>query len=261
MQTQTQKNGSSKSAEQTRVEIKPAKRTKQPKSIEIHSIEKQVIELTVVGTSALIVNNFHEKGIAQIEDTRRLNREEKLAAKRAPRPPVIPEERYMNARVLNEEGQDCIEARWVKAALVTAATRYGEIGLPGTQVRGALFVLGDLLPIRFKGIKPWAGLLPYLDGASKTALVPHMRRDVVRVGKPPNKQPDLRYRPSYINWALDLQIEFEPALISLEALHHLVRRAGSSIGLCEWRPEKSPAGIYGRFDLEAVVKAQARARS
>lgn len=259
METQTGKTASGNG--QTRVEIKPPKRTKQPEKVEIRSIEKQVIVLTVMGTSELIVNNFHEKGITEIEDNRRLSPEEKRAAKRAPRPPVIPEERYMNARVLDEEGRDCVEARWVKAALVTAATRYGEIGLPGTQVRGALFVLGDLLPIKFKGVKPWASLLPHLNGASKTALVPRMRRDVVRVGKPPNKQPDLRYRPGYLNWSLDLAIEFEPALISLPALHHLVRRAGSSIGLCEWRPEKSPAGIYGRFDLEAVVKAQARTRS
>jgi hypothetical protein len=260
---QTQKNGSQAKdrAGQTVVEIKAAKRTKQPEKIEIHSIEKQVIALTVVGTSELIVNNFNRKSVDEIEDNRRLSREEKLAARHAPRPPVVPEARYMGARILDEDGRDCVEARWVKAALVTASMRYKEIGLPSTQVRGALFVLGDLLPIRFKGVKPWETLLPHLDGAPKTALVPRMRRDIVRVGKPPNKQPDLRYRPGYLNWSLDLEIEFEPSLISLEALHHLVRRAGSSIGLCEWRPEKSPAGIYGRFDLEAVVKAQARARS
>lgn len=258
MRTQKSTNGS---AGRTVVEIKPAKRTTQPDRIEIHSIEKQVIALTVVGTSDLIVNNFHDKGVTEMEDNRRLNAEEKRAAKRAPRPPVVPEERYMNARVLNDEGEDCIEARWVKSALVTAATRYGEIGLPGTQVRGALFVLGDLLPIKFKGVKPWAALLPHLGDLSSKTDVPRMRRDVVRVGKPPNKQPDLRYRPAYANWSLDLQIEFEPALISLTALHHLVRRAGSSIGLCEWRPEKSAAGIFGRFDLESVVKASARTRS
>ncbi len=241
----------------TTVEIKPAKRTKQPETIEIHSIEKQVISITAVGLSDLIVNNFDDKSINEIEDSRRLNAEEKRAAKRAPRPPVIPEERYMKARIRDENGNDCVEARWLKAMLVTAATRYGEIGIPGTQLRGALFVRGDLIPIKYDGVEPWDSLLPYLEEGAK-GLVPRMRRDVVRVGKHPNKVPDLRYRPSYRNWSLDIEIEFEPALISLAALHHLVRRAGSSVGLCEWRPEKSPAGIYGRFDLEAVVRGEAQ---
>ena len=186
-----------------------------------------------------------------MEDQRRLDAEGKRAAKRAPRPPVVPEERYMLARDLDTQGRDCVPARYIKSALVTAATKYGEIGVPGTVVRGALFVLGDLLPIHYKGVKAWPALKALLDG-EVDAQYPVMRRDVVRVGKPPSKQPDLRYRPAYDDWSIDLKIEYEPALISEAGLFQLIRRAGTSVGLCEWRPEKSPAGTFGRFDIGDV---------
>lgn len=241
-------NGTAK--HRTEIQIKPAKVTAQPANVEVFTIEKQVLEITLVGSSSLIVNNFNEKSVTQMEDERRLNAEEKRASKKAPKPPVVPEERYQLARILDEEGIDCVPARWIKSALVTAATKYGEIGVPGTQVRGALFVLGDLIPIKFKGVKAWPEIKKHIEGLPVGQYgLPVMRRDVVRVGKFPNKQPDLRYRPEYRDWSLDIQIEFEPALISLQGLHHLIRRAGSSVGLCEWRPEKSPAGTFGRFDI------------
>jgi hypothetical protein len=246
----------------TTVTVKPPKtRTQHPANIEVFSIEKEIIEVTLIGTSALIINNFNNKTQTQMEDERRLNAEEKRALKRAPREPVIPEERYMAARILDENGVDCVEARHIKAALVTAATKYGEIGVPGSVVKGALFVLGDLIPIHFRGVKPWVALKPHLgDLKVGPCGLPVMRRDPVRVGNFGSKKPDLRYRPEYRDWSITIRIEFEPALISLAGLHHLTRRAGSSVGLYEWRPEKSAGGIFGRFDI-AAASATARAKS
>jgi hypothetical protein len=259
MNTTKETNGGTNGHRVARVQIRPAKVTKHPETVEVFMIEKEVIQTMLVGTSSLIVNNFSEKSVTEMEDNRRLSAEEKRALKKAPKPPVVPEEKYMAARILDEEGRDCVPARWIKAALVTAAQKYGEIGVNGQIVRGALFVLGDLIPIRFKGVKPWADVKPWL-GETKigTYGLPTLRRDVVRVGKFPNKQPDLRYRPEYRDWSLQIQIEYEPSLISLPGLHHLIRRAGSSVGLCEWRPEKSPAGLFGRFDIAAGIEARAR---
>jgi hypothetical protein len=214
----------------TTLNIKKGKSPEMPSEIDLPEMAIIVVPVKLVGLSPLIVNNFSDKSIQQMEDERRLSGEDKKAAKRQPRPPVDPKERFNAARVLDAKGRDCVQARWIKAALVTASSKYKEIGVPSTQVRGVVFVQGDLIPIECK-----AG--------------PVLRRDVVRVGSFGNRQPDLRYRPEYTQWSLSLKIEFEPAIISLKALYHLVRRAGSSVGLCEWRPEKSPAGIYGRFDI------------
>jgi hypothetical protein len=243
----------------TKLNIKAPKITPHPDTVDVQTIEKQIIVCRLVGLSQLIVNNFNEKSVNEMEDLRRLDTEGRRAQKKAPRPPVIPEERYMRARCLDDQERDCVPAHYIKAALVTAATKYKEIGVAGTVVRGALFVLGELLPIEHRGVKPWPELKAQFPDLKVGKMgLPAMRRDVVRVGSFPSKQPDLRYRPCYTDWSLSIQIEFEPSLISLAGLHHLIRRAGSSVGLCEWRPEKSPGGTFGRFDIAAGVEAVSR---
>jgi hypothetical protein len=233
--------------------ITPATRTKLDGAA-IQDIEKTVVTVTIAGMSPLIVNNFGSKSVQQMEDGRRMTAEERIKAKRSAKAPVDPRERFAAARILNEDGEDCVPARWVKASLVTAS-KYPDIGIESTKLRGAAFVLGDLLPIKYKQVRAFTANEVYPLGHDGNG--PLLRRDVVRVGKFPNKQPDLRYRPEYRDWSLDLLVEFEPKLIALHELFHLFRRAGSSVGLCEWRPEKSPAGLFGRFDLKDVV-AKAR---
>jgi hypothetical protein len=240
----------------TTLVIKPPKTsTPRPDKVEIFSIERDVFKCRITGLSDLIVNNFNEKSVQEMEDQRRLDGEGKRAEKREDRPPVIPEERYALARILDDEGRDCVPARYIKASMITAARRYGEAGISTTALLGSLYVRGDLLPIEYEGVKPWPGLLPYLT-KPYPKQVPMMRRDVCRVGRPGMKQPDLRYRPAFHNWSLDIEVEYEPNLLSLKALHQLIRRAGSSIGLCEWRPEgpggEKRGGDFGRFDIGSV---------
>jgi hypothetical protein len=269
------RNGKAKNGAQgleVTVDFVSAKKSKKPAHHEVHDIEVMTATVRIMGTSPLIQNRFH--GAGDMEAERALDAETKRGLKKSPRPPVIPTERYGLARIVDEQGRDCIEAAKVKAALVTAATRYQEIGVPGTQMRGAVRILGDMLPIIHKGVFPkngklkdfrsgvnytgeedWAKVKSYVGDVPAMGL-PRMRRDIARVGTFPNKKPDLRYRPEFRDWSVDLVIEYEPALISLAGLYLLLRRAGRSIGLYEWRPEKSPAGIYGCFDLAEVVKAQ-----
>ena len=201
---------------------------------EIEEIERLTVAVTLVGLSSLIVNNFSEKAREQMEYERGLNKEQKLEKRKAGRPPVVPEERFQAARILDDKGRDCVHAYWIKAALETACS-YPDVAVKSKVLHGSVFVdgqeQGGLVPIRFDG------------------KVPHMRRDIVRVGNFNNKQPDIRYRPEYRNWSLDIHVTYEPKLVTLGALYHLIRRAGTSVGLCEWRPEKSPAGTFGRFDI------------
>jgi hypothetical protein len=235
---------------QTTVLVKAASVTKQSSEVEIENIEVQTIPLTIVGKSQLIVNNFGTKGLQQMEDERALSREDKVSLKKQGKPPITSEEierRFQNARVLDSKGRDCIRAEWMKGALLTAC-KYKEVGIPSTQLRGAVYVEGDLLPIKFtpKSPKDSDETVTYYGKG------PGQRRDIVRVGKFGAKQPDIRYRPCYDDWSVDFQLTFEPKLISLAALCHLVRRAGMSVGLCEWRPEGpggGKGGQFGRFDI------------
>jgi hypothetical protein len=106
---------------------------------------------------------------------------------------------------------------------MVAAARYAD-SMKMTHLRGAFFVIGDLIPIEYEKCI--------------------MREDPVRVGM---GTADLRYRPEYTNWRCTLTIEFNARAISAEQLLHLVKIAGFSVGICEWRPERN--GQFGRFEL------------
>jgi hypothetical protein len=204
----------------TKVNLKRATKTVQPKEIDVPDIETQITSIHIVGLSPLLINNFSAKTRQQIEDTQTGE-----VGKKGKKSPRNPEQEYQDARILDEKGRDCVPARYLKAAIVTAATL---AELKKTEVRTTLFVLGDLLPI--EGDKP------------------RMRTDMVRVGRFGSKQPMPRYRAEYPNWSLSFKIQFEPRILSPQKLIYLVRRAGLNVGLCEWRPEKN--GDLGRFDIK-----------
>lgn len=235
--------------------VKPPTKTEQPDEVSIHEIEVLSIEVTIAGKSQLIVNNFGPKGAQQMEDERARSKEERLEAKKHGKAAITPEEierRFQAARCLDSKKRDCIRAQWVKGALVSAA-KYPDIGIASTKLKGAIYVEGDLLPIVFT---------PRPASESDETITyfgkgPGMRRDIVRVGKFGAKQPDIRYRPAYDDWSVTFKVTFEPKLISVASVYHLIRRAGMSVGLCEWRPEGpggGKGGQFGRFDLAQVSK-------
>ncbi len=246
----TTTNGHVKTARGTTVRVTAATKTLQPAEVEIEAIETQTVAFTIEGKSQLIVNNFGSKGLQQMEDLRSKTAEERRAEKKGGKKAITPEEislRFQAARVLDSKGRDCIRAQWIKGALLTA-TKYKEVGIPSTTMKGAVFVEGDLLPIVFtpRSVKDSDETITYYGKG------PGMRRDIVRVGAYGSKQPDIRYRPAYDDWSVSFRITFEPKLLSLGALYHLVRRAGNSVGLCEWRPEGpggGKGGQFGRFDI------------
>lgn len=252
MDITTQSNGhATKGRHEGVLQIKAATRTPQPKEMEIDDIEVVTMHVMIVGTSQLIVNNFGWKGAQQMEDTRALTAEEKRALKKGGKPAITPDEierRFQNARLLDSKGRDCVRADWIKGALVTAV-KYKEIGIPSTTLRGVVYVNGDLLPIEFKP-------RPAKDSDETITYYgkgPGMRRDTVRVKNSFGaKQPDIRYRPCYDDWSVKFALSFEPKLIPQTSLYHLIRRAGMSVGLCEWRPEGpggGKGGQFGRFDI------------
>ena len=138
------------------------------------------------------------------------------------KPPKNPEKEFQNAKYLDSKGRDCLRGCAIKKALVRAAKNLD--GLEMTQVRGWVFVCGDLLPIKYEKCV--------------------MREDMVRI-KGTN---DLRWRPEYLNWSVDVKIEYLANVITASQLIHLLQHAGFSVGLHEWRPERD--GDHGRFEID-----------
>jgi hypothetical protein len=73
---------------------------------------------------------------------------------------------------------------------------------------------------------------------------PKMREDMVVIGMGSS---DLRYRPEFMPWYMDISIKFNADLITPDSIINLLNLAGFGIGLGEWRPEKS--GQSGMFEV------------
>ncbi|MDP3910886.1 MAG: hypothetical protein Q8Q14_10900 [Gemmatimonadales bacterium] len=122
-----------------------------------------------------------------------------------------------------------IPAAAFKSAIVDAC-RYVD-GMKATLVRGALYVLGDVIEIR--------------------DAKPRLRRDVARIGRFPTRTPDLRVRGEFpLPWSALLPIRFSASVLSVPQIANLLNNAGFSVGVGDWRPAK--CGSFGQFSVASA---------
>ena len=185
----------------------------------------KIVPLNILRTTVriagdlLVVHNWDEKA-------KEMMRCKQMGKTPPQREAKDPQACFEASKYLDADGHDCIQARAVKSAMVDAASFMPE--LTKVSIRGALFVKGDLLPIRFK----------------KCVL----REDMVRVGM---GAADIRYRASYIDWSCEVPLEINSSVIGLEQAVNILSHAGFAIGLCEGRPQKN--GDWGRFAVDLSV--------
>jgi hypothetical protein len=195
---------------------KPAEKKLKASIVFVPPIQTVKTVITAAGISPLIVHAWSEKAIKQMQD----NQSNKPKAPKAARDPVGD---FEAAKYLDDKGRDCFPVIAFKAAAVEAGVL---AGIFKTTLRKAFFVGTqgqDLLPLKFSG-------------------KPIMRTDMVRLD---SGSADVRYRPEYRDWSVQIPVEFNPLLISAEQLYHLFDNAGYSIGVGEWRPQRG--GDFGRF--------------
>lgn len=183
----------------------------------IPPIRKRRIDIRIVGDSPLITNKWSEKAKQQMRDKQMGRAVDKKS-------PKDPEADYQAAMYRTEDGTPAAVSLAFKAAAVEAAMVTGD--LKKAQVRRWFHVLGELIPIEGE---------------------PEMREDLVRVGM---GAADLRYRPIFHEWACTVPIVFDETVCTIEQIVHLFNKAGFSVGIHEWRPEKD--GNYGMFHVEDV---------
>ena len=204
---------------------KTTTKTEETKTITPLRMNIRRVQLPIVGISPLITHAWAEKAKKQMRDKQQRGAKAGKEAK-------DPNADFKAAKYVDTKGRDCVPVLAFKNAIVSAA-RFAGKDLPMTVLRGAFFIHGDA------------------KGASGEELVTlkfgecRMREDMVRVGM---DTADMRYRPEYADWSVSLTIEFNEGVISVEQIVGLVKIAGFSVGVCEWRPEKD--GQFGRFDVD-----------
>lgn len=78
---------------------------------------------------------------------------------------------------------------------------------------------------------------------------PIIQEDVVKT-PPRTGAADLRYRALFQDWTATLRVEYLANCISAEQLINLINLGGFSVGIGDWRPEKS--GNYGRYEIVSL---------
>lgn len=191
-------------------------------SIEIKPISPVTLNLAIKGVSPLIMHAWSDKALKMLRMT---------AAERRKQPKVArdPETEAMNATYRTESGAFGIPILAFKASLISAAHK--DFGIEKTLVRKSIFVDSD---------DP-GGITPIESDE------PIIREDIVRVGA---GQTDIRYRCQFNNWSAAISVVLDEELLPVKHLANLVNRAGFSVGIMEWRPEKG--GEFGRYEIDAT---------
>lgn len=170
------------------------------------------VGLEVAGTADLIQNRFSQKSVEQM-----LRSHMGMSVQRERKKP---REVLHDATVFNMDGKVALPPTGFKLAMLSAATQIK--GLKKTQLRIALFVQGNSVPIKYETTLP--------------------RMDICRTSGI-GRTPDVRFRPSFQNWTARMIIQFADTL-TVQSVVDLLNRAGQ-VGVGEWRPERN--GTYGTF--------------
>lgn len=197
---------------------------KEGASIELPRLDIQLMEVTLIGDSPLIVHAWSMKAKREMLDKQMKKAKTARAAK-------DPEANYKDSLYPHPEGGYGFPCVAFKAAAV-GACRFSE-GMKMTNARGAFHVVGEL---------------------AKIAGAPTMREDMVRVGM---GTADIRHRGEFQTWRVTLLVSYNASAITPEQIVNLLNLAGFGIGVGEWRPEKD--GSYGRFHVGTSADRSAAA--
>jgi hypothetical protein len=176
------------------------------------------VGIEVSGTADLIQNRFSQKSVEQMLKAHigiSVQRERKK-----------PREVLEDATIYNMDHKVAMPPTSFKLAMIAAATQIK--GLKKTQLRTALFVVGNSIPITYEQTTP--------------------RMDITRTSGI-GRTPDVRFRPSFQGWKARLVIQFADTL-TVQTVVDLLNRAGK-VGVGEWRPEKN--GTFGTFRVSRHI--------
>jgi hypothetical protein len=192
----------------------------------------------LIGTTPMLVHAFGQKSFQQML--------EKMVGCRADgtpldkdREPKDLEVEYQNAISRNQRGEHAIPIRWIKAGLLTAASA-GNKQINGSALRRGVYVLGFTSPILHPNGSKFSD--------------PQCKYDIVRVGSWSNRVPDVRARPKYDEWMVEIALRIFPDQIPVEHVAWALDAMGKLVGLGDYRVEKD--GTYGMFEIEPVAESQ-----
>ena len=224
--------------------------TKKNATVEIKPMELHTVDLTIVGTTPLIVHAWSDKAKQMMLDKQRGK------ATKAKHEIKIPVNDFMAACYwLTEQpelGADDDEAEANFQAAIAAGAKFGfpVTGIKQSAIMGAKRGGLDVVATELRGSF-------FLEGATEASTndiaeivsePPTMREDMVKVGGM-SKTADIRYRPQFDNWEIPMRMTYNVnGKYSLEQLLNCFNVGGFVCGIGEWRPERD--GQNGMYRLK-----------
>lgn len=184
-------------------------------------IEK--VFVNIKSTSPLLMHAWSDAAKAKMRETQSGN---KVKAKKEARDPLA---EFEGAKYEDERGL-YIPAIALKKAMIRACKNVE--GVDMVDAKQLFFVRGIYSHDKI-----------HLSAHSE----PLCREDMVRVG---NGSSDFRYRPEIQEWKATLEISFVENIFSINDVYSVITWAGSTVGVCDNRPEKS-GNSFGMFEIDA----------
>jgi len=219
---------------------------KTEEAISIKPLKIKVVNLRIIGDTPLIMHAWSEKAKRELLDGMQGKTKGKKKDPKNPAYEFIQAAYWMSGKPecsVDQPEEECMTAFYeavengatfgfpvtsIKQAAQAAAYRLGWVSNQ-MGLRGAFFINGDE-----------NGLVQIHSD------VPEFREDLVRIGM---GKPDLRYRPQFNNWYMDLEIEYNASgEYSLDNIVNAINAGGFVCGLGEWRPERD--GTFGKFHVQ-----------
>lgn len=189
--------------------------------VNLKPLNLQFLQVRLQGITGLITHAWSEKAKKQMLDKQQ---KKNLKVKEIRDPEVEYESGFYHF----PGGGYGFPSTGIKGCLIGMAHK--DYGVEKTLVRKAIYIDGE----------------PDKNGMQLVKIngEPKMREDMVVIGMGSS---DLRYRPEFMPWYMDISIKFNADLITPDSIINLLNLAGFGIGLGEWRPEKS--GQSGMFEV------------
>jgi hypothetical protein len=204
--------------------------------VALKPIKVKRIDVKVTGDSSLILHQWSRKAIQMILD----KQGKKASGGREAREP---EQEFVDTLYWLKGEPENLTPETFKKAVASGA----QFGFPSTGFKQAALSGGYRSGMTKDKVSPMGAF--HIDGELVRIVgVPTLRMDMVRLSGMGNPA-DIRFRAEFLEWSAVIPVKYNEAVISAEQIVNLFNIAGFSVGIGEWRVEKT--GSHGMFHVAA----------
>lgn len=221
--------------------------TKKTELVEIKPIKMNVVEVTLIGDTPLIMHAWSEKAKRMMLEAQQGKAKGKKKEIKNPVDDFIQSMYWLSGK----PDTDGMDEEQCKEAFENAIQNGAKFGFPVTAFKqaaiSAAYRMGytkDKMSLR--GV--FFISTDYGDMAEIVSDTPAIREDMVKIGM---GTADLRYRGEFRNWHTTFRIKYNVnGQYSLENILNVLNAGGMVCGVGEWRPERD--GQFGMFHVKTA---------